>query len=92
MAKILVYNPSTNKMEVYYRGLNENMPYANNLTVKEFRGSSKSDILWTDKRAMEAWNKTRKAFGKPIDVGYAFKRPAEGGHGKQSQHYARSGI
>lgn len=88
MAKILVYNPSTNRMETYYRGLSERMPYANNLTVREFKSNSKSDILWTDKRAMESWNKTRASFGKPIDVGYAFKRIAEGGHGQQSQHYA----
>ena len=27
-------------------------------------------------------------FGSPIPVGYAFKRPWEGGHGSQSQHYA----
>jgi hypothetical protein len=88
MAKILVYNPTTNRMETYYRGLSERMPYANNLTVGEFRGSSRSNLLWTDKRVMEAWNKTRAAFRKPIDVGSAFKRMAEGGHGKQSQHYA----
>ena len=54
--KILVFNPSTNKMEKYYRSLSQNMPYANNLTVKEFRGSSKSDVIWTDKRLMQAIN------------------------------------
>lgn len=37
---------------------------------------------------MEAWNTTRSAFGRPIPVGYAFKRIWEGGHGAQSQHYA----
>lgn len=88
MAKILVYNPSTNRMEIYYRGLYEPMPYARNMLVKEFRSSSKSDVLWTDKRAMEAWNTLRSSFGKPIDIGYAFKRIWEGGHGAQSQHYA----
>ena len=78
--KILVFNPKTNKMEIYYRSLSQNMPYANNLTVKEFRGSSKSDVMWTDKRLMEAWNKLRESYGKPINVGYAFKRIGEGGH------------
>jgi len=90
MAKIIVYNNDTNRMETYYRGENEPMPYNTNgtLKVKEFRGSSKSDTLWTEKRAMQAWNSQRYLYGKPIPVGYAFKRPYEGGHGSQSQHYA----
>lgn len=90
MAKILIYNQDTNRMETYYRGENESMPYNTNRTlkVKEFRGSSKSNILWTDKRTMQAWNSQRYIYGAPIYVGFAFKRPYEGGHGNQSQHYA----
>ena len=90
MAKIIVYNNDTNKMETYYRGENEAMPYNKNNTLKvgEFRGSSKSSTLWTTKRAMEAFNEQRNRWGGPIPVGYAFKRPWEGGHGQQSQHYA----
>ena len=40
MAKILVYNQDTNRMETYIRGENEAMPYNANRTlkVKEFRG------------------------------------------------------
>lgn len=66
------------------------MPYVTNrtLTVGEFRGSSKSPTLWTEKRCMQAWNSQRYAFGGPIPVGYAFKRPWEGGHSNFSQHYA----
>ena len=77
-------------METYYRGENQRMPYNNNssLTVGEFRGSSKSGLLWTDRRAMEAWNSFRYIYGRPIYVGYAFKRSWEGGHGVLSQHYA----
>jgi hypothetical protein len=43
MAKILVYNNNTNRMETYYRGESEAIPYNTNrtLTVKEFRGVSK---------------------------------------------------
>ena len=61
MAKIKVYNNDTNRMETYYRGEQEAMPYNTNrtLTVKEFRGSSKSNLLWTEKRAMMAWNSQR---------------------------------
>ena len=90
MAKILIYNQDTNRMETYFRGENEGMPYNTNntLKVKEFRGSSKSNILWTDKRTMQAWNSQRYIYGAPISVGFAFKRSYEGGHGNQSQHYA----
>ena len=90
MAKILLYNQDTNRMETFFRGENESMPYNTNgtLKVKEFRGSSKSNILWTDKRTMQAWNSQRYIYGAPINVGFAFKRPYEGGHGSQSQHYA----
>lgn len=90
MAKIKVYNNDTNRMETYYRGEAEAMPYVTNrtLTVREFRGSSKSQTLWTEKRAMISWNSQRYIFGGPIPVGFAFKRPWEGGHGTFSQHYA----
>ena len=90
MAKILVFNNDTDRMETYYRGENEAMPYITNntLRVREFRGSSRSNILWTTKRTMQSWNSQRYIFGSPIPVGFAFKRPYEGGHGNQSQHYA----
>lgn len=90
MAKIIVYNNDTNRMETYYRGEQEAMPYITNrtLTVKEFKGSSKSPTLWTEKRVMQSWNSQRYIYGAPIPVGFAFKRPWEGGHGSQSQHYA----
>ena len=90
MAKIIVFNNDTNRMETYYRNESEAMPYNANrsLTVGEFRGSSGSPTLWTTKRAMQSFNTTRYLFGSPIPVGFAFKRPWEGGHGTQSQHYA----
>lgn len=47
------------------------------LTVREFRGSSKSPTLWTSKRTMQAWNTQRYIWGGPIPVGFAFKRPWE---------------
>lgn len=90
MAKIKVYNNDTNRMETYYKGELEAMPYNTNrsLTVREFRGSSNSPTLWTDKNTMRAWNSQRYIYGSQIPVGYAFKRPWEGGHSAQSQHYA----
>lgn len=90
MAKILIYNNDTNRMETFYKGENEAMPYNTNgtLRVREFRGSSRSNTLWTTRNTMRAWNSTRYLYGAGIPVGYAFKRPWEGGHGLQSQHYA----
>ena len=90
MAKIIIFNNDTDRMEVYYRGEEEPMPYNTNSTlkVKEFRGSSRSSTLWTTKRTMQSWNSQRYIFGSAIPVGFAFKRPYEGGHGTQSQHYA----
>lgn len=90
MAKILIYNNDNNRMETYYRGENEAMPYNVNrtLTVKEFKGVSNSATLWTTKRTMQSWNSQRYLYGSPIPVGYAFRRSWEGGHGTQSQHYA----
>lgn len=48
MAKILIFNNDTDRMETYYRGEAEPMPYNTNgtLRVREFRGSSRSNILW----------------------------------------------
>lgn len=90
MAKIIVYNNDTDRMEIYYRDLTESMPYNVNktLTVREFRGASRSNTLWTTKRTMTSWNSQRNLYGAPIPVGYAFRRPWEGGHSAQSQHYA----
>lgn len=90
MAKILIYNNDSNRMETYYRDLNDAMPYITNrtLTVREFRGASASNTLWSEKRVMQSWNSFRYIWGRPIYVGFAFKRIWEGGHERQSQHYA----
>ena len=90
MVKIIVYNTKTNTLETYYRNKSQQMPYIRNkfLSVKEFVSNSKSNTVWTTKQAMEAFNTTRTKWGKPIYVGYVFKRIYEGGHAYQSQHYA----
>ena len=90
MAKILVFNNDTDRMETYIRSESSPMPYNTNgtLRVREFRGASNSNILWTTKRTMQSWNSQRYIWGAAIPVGFAFKRPYEGGHGNQSQHYA----
>jgi hypothetical protein len=90
LPKILVYNNASNRMETYYRGLLEPMPYVTGrtMTVGEFRAYSKSNILWTDRRMMSSWNIFRKGWGRSIFIGYAFRRIWEGGHSGQSQHYS----
>ena len=77
-------------MEYYTLAETDAMPYniGRTLTVGEFRGSSRAGTLWTSRRAMEAFNITRGMWGRPISVGYAFKRIWEGGHAAMSQHYA----
>lgn len=57
MAKIIVFNNDTNRMETYTRSETSAMPYNTNrtLTVKEFRDSS-NKVLWTTKRTMQSWN------------------------------------
>ena len=90
MAKILVYNESANRMETYYRGDQQAMPYNTNntLLVREFRARSSSPTIWTTRNTMLAWNSQRYIYGAPIYVGAAFRRPWENAHGLQSQHYA----
>ena len=91
MARLLIYDAYENKVYTY-ANLNENdpMPYSTGTTlrVREFRGKSASSTLWTTIAAMEAWNLTRRKYGRGIPVGYAFRRIWEGGHGTRSQHYA----
>ena len=88
--RVYVYNSSTRRFELYFRELYQRMPYVTGrtLTVGEFRGSSNSSVVWTDKRFMQCWNRLRGTWGTSIFVPFAFKRIWEGGHGYQSQHYA----
>ena len=90
MITILMFNNSTNRMETFQRNLNDPMPYntGGTLSVREFRGSSRSGILWSSTNTMNAWNTFRSRAGRPIHVGFAFRRIGEGRHANQSQHYA----
>ena len=91
MARLLVYDRYIDRVYTY-SSVNENdaMPYStqSTLLLREFRGESGSPTLWTTTDAMEAWNLTRRRYGRGIHVGYAFRRIWEGGHGTRSQHYA----
>ena len=66
MTKVIIYDEYTNRLFTYNLSENDPMPYAygNTMRVREFRGSSNSPTLWTTTRAMEAWNLTRRRYGK----------------------------
>lgn len=59
------------------------------ITVGEFLGPCKTEILWSDLRALKALQKLQD-LSSPIDtrVRCAFRRVAEGTHKGQSAHYA----
>lgn len=90
MIKVMIFNNDTQQFEIYFLNLDDPMPYVinNSMLVGEFQGSSNSSVLWTTSDALKAWNETRLTYGNPIPFRYAFKRIWEGGHGRQSQHYA----
>ena len=73
MPKVYVYDSYDNKFFRYTLRENDPMPYSTDTTlrVREFRGSSKSNVLWTTTAAMEAWNLTRRTYGSGIPVGYS---------------------
>lgn len=86
---VLVHNMHTSRMERYTLDTRDPMPHANpTLRVGEFRGSSRTTLLWTNTATMEAWVAFRSLWGRPIVVPFAFRRMGEGGHAQQSQHYA----
>jgi hypothetical protein len=88
MAQLLVYNPSVKSAEGFELCDSDMMPYSGgSLTLNDFKGSSCSSILWTDKRVMTAWKLLKSAWQEPIFIGSGFKRIWEGGHGYQSHHY-----
>ena len=95
MARLLIYDAYENKVYTY-ANLNENdpMPYSTltTLRLREFRGKSASPTLWTTIAAMEAWNLTRRKYGRGIPVGYAFRRIWEGGHGTRKPALCRGSV
>ncbi len=92
MARLLIYDAYENKVYTY-ANLNENdpMPYSTGTTlrVREFRGKSASPTLWTTIAAMEAWNLTRRKYGKRHPGGVCF--PAHLGRGPRHPEPALRG-
>jgi hypothetical protein len=88
--RILVYNNQTKRIDKFDRDLDDPMPFTTDhyLKVSEFKSNSTSSVVWSDRRFLETYDRFRRYYGKPIYIGYCFKRIWEGGHGPQSQHYA----
>ena len=63
MAKVIVYDVYSEALEVFDLSENDTMPYVygDTMRVSEFRGSSRSNVLWTTNAAMESWNATRRS-------------------------------
>ena len=78
MPKVYVYDSYDNKFFRYTLRENDPMPYSTDTTlrVREFRGSSKSNVLWTTTAAMEAWNLTRRTYGSGLPVGSMWGKAA----------------
>ncbi len=77
MARLLVYDAYENKVYTY-SNLREK---AHALQHRQDSaragvpgGNVNSPVLWTTIAAMEAWNLTRRKYGRGIPVGYAFRR------------------
>lgn len=94
MTTVYVYNKVADKVERFEKRDNEIMPYVynNSLTVGQFKGSSISNAVWTDKKTMESWGRFSDIVGKPLYIGLGFKRIWEGGHSGQSPHYAGTAL
>jgi len=93
MNRILVFNNDSNRMETFFRNDNDRMPYnaGGTLTVREFRARSTSRTLWTEKRAMQAWNSFRNIWRR---TNRCAVRHLEG-HGKagtQPNHNITHGV
>ncbi len=86
---VRIFNHHTKIWEDYDLDTSQDMPYtAGFLTVNDFRGQSRSAYIWSDTRALEAFQRACKRYGSRIPVNYAFRRLEEGGHKSRSAHYA----
>lgn len=76
MKKLFVYDTINNVFEVFFLDNSTTMPYVtdNYLTIDQFAPTS--DIAWTTKQALQAYNKT-KQINPSIQIQSAFHRTSE---------------
>ncbi len=74
--KVYIHNEETNRIEHYNLALDQDMPYTSNriLTVGMFKGGTNTDIMWSSKSFLEAYNKIAVQFGCPIEIEHGFSR------------------
>lgn len=68
------------------------LPLSRYITVKDFRGSSTSTVMWVDANLIINYDKLCDKYGKKIPMMHAFRTYAEGGHYRYSQHYCGKAI
>lgn len=90
MLQILIYDTDAQVFESFERKPEETMPYLPEgaMTAGDFRGSSRSSLLWTTREFLETFRRFWEQAGVPIRVCEAFRRIWEGGFSSQSYHYA----
>lgn len=90
MLQVLVYDTVNQVFESFDREPEEPMPYLpkGGMTAGEFRGSSRSSLMWTTREFLETFRRFREQADTPIKVCSAFRRIWEGGFSNQSYHYA----
>lgn len=81
MVRVFIYDLDDNVFELYTLSPEDTMPYVvdDTLKVKEFMTGVDTDVVWTTKDMMEAWNKTREVWKRPIQIRDAFHRIFEPG-------------
>lgn len=81
MTRVFVYDIDDDAFELYNKNPSDQMPYieGDTLTVAEFMKGTTTDTVWTTKDMMEAWNKTREVWKRPIQIRDAFHRISEPG-------------
>ena len=76
MAKILIYNNKTIEWKHITKGEEEAMPYNNGtLKIKRIQRIKQKVIYYGQiEEQCKSWNNFRTLYGRPIYVGFAFKK------------------
>jgi hypothetical protein len=68
------------------------LPLSRYITVQDFRGSSKSTVMWVDANLIIYYDKLCDMYGSKIPMKHAFRTYDEGGHARYSQHFCGMAI
>ena len=89
MMTLYLYDPVSDRMEEHRLSQGEMLPHLKygTLTIGQF-ACCPTDIVWTDLRALKAYDHLCHVWGEGIRVSSAFRRIREGGFRGQSPHYS----